>query len=461
VEGFRVAHGLFIIEHPGSSLASDVDELLRFAHVPVGRRDAWTSFQPERLNSCCEDLLLANAVPRTEQALQFFRLLRNHPLHIPTLAILPGEDGNEEQLEAAASSVDDFLLWPVRPEEFRQRLKRLLGPRSSWREDVESLLLSEVGLQRMVGKDPAFVRVLTQVALFGSSEAPVLIVGETGTGKELCARVIHLLSQRRSGPFIPIDCGSVPDQLFENELFGHFRGAFTDAQSDRRGLVAMAQGGTLFMDELDGLTPAAQAKVLRLLQEKTYRPLGSEQFHSANVRVIAATNADLESRVRDKQFRQDLYFRINVLRVHLPSLRERATDIPLLARHFIDEICQGSNLSRRVLSPAALAKLQNHAWPGNVRELYNTVQRAVLCASGSQIGAAHIDLLRPSDTDNQFPEDFRRAKLYALEKFERDYVERMLQKHAGNITRAAREAGKDRRAFGRLAKKYAPFRKAS
>ena len=457
-------HSLLVIEPSDASFRGDLDQLLRLVQVRVARRDAWTSFRPERLSSCSEGLLLANAVPETERepALKFFRWLHDHPARIPTVAILPCEnrDGGE-LLQAAVGAVDDFLLWPLRPEELAQRLERLLGPRRWPRQEVESRLVGDLGFRQMVGQDPNFLRVLNQIAVFGSSEAPVLITGETGTGKEMCARMIHLISKRRSGPFIPVDCGSVPDHLFENELFGHARGAFTDAQSDQKGLVAIAQGGTLFLDETDGLSSAAQAKLLRLLQESTYRPLGSEQFRSANIRVIAATNADLERQVRSKQFRQDLYFRINVLRVHLPALRERAMDIPILACHFVDEICQASNLRRKMLSPAALRKLQNYTWPGNVRELYNTVQRAILCTHGSQAGAAQIDLPLPNPPEQPLAEDFSRAKGHAIQKFEREYLERILQKHSGNITRASREAGKDRRAFGRLVKKYELLRHAS
>ena len=457
-----MAHGLLIIGHTVPAICSDLDDLLRFAQLSIARRFDWLSFDPAQLQGCSEDLVLADASSGPESALKFFHWLRQHALHVPTLAIVPSESRySADLLREAAGAVDDFLLWPARPEEFRHRLARLLGDQNTPRPSLEKLLVSELSLRQLVGKDPVFLRALTQVALFGSSDAPVLITGETGTGKELCARIIHLSSKRSGGPFIPVDCGSVPDHLFENELFGHARGAFTDAQSDQRGLVAVAHGGTLFMDELDGLSPAAQAKVLRLLQESTYRPLGAEQFRSANLRVIAASNADLEAQVRNQRFRQDLFFRVNVLRVHLPPLRERATDIALLARHFLAEICQSAGISKKVFSPAALAKLESHDWPGNVRELYNAVQRAALCPGGPQVGASQIELsFRPAHSSDQIA-DFRHAKVKAIERFERDYVHLMLQKHDGNVTRAAREAGKDRRAFGRLVKKYNPLRNAS
>lgn len=362
-------------------------------------------------------------------------------------------------MRAATETVDDFLLWPVRPEELKRRIARFLGPRSDDLAEIQSLLAAEIGLGRLVGKDPAFLRVVEQISLFGANDAPVLFTGETGTGKELCARVTHLLSKRHLGPFIPVDCGALPDHLFENEVFGHVRGAFTDARTDQKGLVSLAQHGTLFLDEIDSLSLAAQSKVLRLLQEHTYRPLGSEVFKQADVRIVTATNRNLQELVEQKLFRSDLFFRINVLRVRMPSLRERRSDIAVLSRHFIDEISKSANLPRKVLSQAAANKLDKHDWPGNIRELYNTLQRAVLCSPGAQIASSAIDLPSSSDSvdagaGETIAEKFSSAKLRAIQCFERDYVKQMMQKHEGNVTQAARAAGKDRRAFGRLAKKY-------
>jgi DNA-binding NtrC family response regulator len=206
------------------------------------------------------------------------------------------------------------------------------------------------------------------------------------------------------------------------------------------------------------LSITAQSKVLRLLQEHTYRPLGSQNYQQADVRVIAASNRSLEELVSLKQFRADLFFRINVLRIHLPALRERRSDVGILSRHFIDEICKAANLSRKVLSLGAVYKLDQHAWPGNLRELYNIIQRAVLCSPGTQIAAAAVELpdlgRGGGEAGGPAPQQFRTAKLEAIQSFECRYVKQMMEKHDGNVTRAAREAGKDRRAFGRLAKKY-------
>jgi two-component system response regulator GlrR len=307
----------------------------------------------------------------------------------------------------------------------------------------------------MIGTAPSFIRLREQIAHFAPTGATVLLTGETGTGKELCARAIHTLSPRQHGPFVPVDCGAVPEHLAESELFGHIRGAFTDAHRNHKGLASLAEGGTLFLDEIDALSLTTQSKLLRFIQESTYRPLGGECFIRANVRVIAASNCDLERMVAAKQFRSDLYFRLNVLRLVLPPLRERRSDVPLLAQHFLEQLTQRECWSVNLLHPASLQKLESYDWPGNVRELLNVLQRASVLAAGAPILPKHILFTTtPSSDDESCATSFRAARSQAIETFERRYIGEMLQKHHGNITHAAREAGHDRRGFGRLAKKY-------
>jgi DNA-binding NtrC family response regulator len=369
------------------------------------------------------------------------------------LAILP-EEPDAELLRAAADTVDDFVLWPARSHELRQRLARLLGPAARDPAEVRLQLLEEAGLANLVGRDPAFVRVVERIPLIARTPGPVLITGETGTGKEVCARAIHHLRRRRNFPFIPVDCGAIPEHLLENELFGHLRGAYTDARQDQRGLVAMAEGGTLFLDEVDSLSLGSQAKLLRFLQERTYRPLGAERFLQADLSLVAATNCDLASLVREARFRQDLYFRLNVIRLHMPALRERRGDIPILARHLLNVVCAESGTPRKTLSAAALRRLERHDWPGNVRELAAVLQSAVLFCPGAQVLPSHLfPAVAPGPTEPASA-SFRQARAFALEMFERSYVVDLLRKHRGNVTRSAQEAQKDRRAFGKLIKKY-------
>jgi DNA-binding NtrC family response regulator len=282
----------------------------------------------------------------------------------------------------------------------------------------------------------------------------VLITGETGTGKEQCARAIHHVSRRRDHPFLPVDCAALPDHLFENEIFGHSRGAFTDAHRDQKGLIGLAEGGTLFLDEIDSLSLPAQAKLLRFLQERTYRPLGGDRFLHADVNVVAATNGDLEQLVHRQAFRSDLFFRLNVLRLHLVPLRERRRDIPLLARHFLSVLCSESGSGTKTLAASTLERLSGMDWPGNVRELANVILRAFVFAKGAQILPAHIQAPATAESASRSPECFRAARVRAIESFEMEYVRETLRRHKGNITQAARQAGKDRRAFGRLVKRY-------
>jgi DNA-binding NtrC family response regulator len=399
-------------------------------------------------------LVIAHAGPGNENlASNFFARLIHHPLGIPVLAILP-ESANEQLRQVVLDVTDDFLFYPLRDGELSLRVERILKTRQGDAEHVLEKLQSEMGRSNLVGKHESFLRAVESTALMAGSKAPVLITGETGTGKELFAHAIHLLSDRRGGPFIPLDCGVLPEQLAENELFGHSRGAFTDAHTDTKGLVALADGGTLFLDEIDALSVANQAKLLRFLQEGSFRALGAERLRHANVRVIAASNRNMEECVRQRQFRSDLYFRINVLRLYLPPLRERTGDVALLAAHFLAGECDAAE---KFLSPAALRSLEKHAWPGNVRELLNVLQRAALHAPGRQITPAHLSFdadPTQEQTLTEGPNGFHNAKQHVIREFERAYIEKLLASHNGNITQAAREAGKERRAFGKLVKKY-------
>ncbi len=414
-------------------------------------RVAWDASAPARVRTCHADLILLAASSESAHALQLFESIQSRPVAKPVFAVLP-DKGAERLLAAAADVAADFIVWPARRNELRLRLRRILGRPDPDPAELHARLSTELGLANLLGKDPAFLRMIGTIPLAARSDSPVLLTGESGTGKELCARAIHHLSRRKGLPFIAVDCGALPDHLVENELFGHARGAFTDAHGDQKGMVALAEGGTLFLDEVDALSPAAQAKLLRFLQERTYKPLGAEHFLKANLRIVAATNRDIEACVREKRFRADLFFRLNVLGLQLLPLRERRGDIELLARSFLDSSCREAALPAKHFSPAALRKLLHYDWPGNVRELINIVQRAAVFSPSVQILAAHVPLPEPAHDAGL--ENFRCAKARAVESFERSFVESLMRKHLGNVTRAASEAQKDRRAFGRLVKKH-------
>ncbi len=445
-------HKLLLVEPSSASIDTGLSCAGQLVLDCVLERRTWEIFQPKVLDTPA-DVILISAVPDPEPLLCFFDWLRTHPMETPTVAILP-ERPDSPIFQTAFEMADDFILFPVRGGEISQRLMRILGPTTVNPEPPFRRLVAELGHSRMIGTHRSFLHALQQTASFATSCAPVLIEGETGTGKELFAHAIHSLSNRRLGPFVPVECGALPEQLAENELFGHSRGAFTDAYSDQKGLAGLAEGGTLFLDEVDTLSLSNQAKLLRFLQEGTYRALGSDQFKRGDVRVISATSQSLEECVQRREFRQDLYFRLHVLRLKLPPLRERCGDISLLGRHFLDALAAETKSERKLLSPAGLQKLEAYCWPGNVRELLNAIQRAFYLSPGKQILPCHIVLSSSKEFEVSEVENFRVAKRRVLEKFEASYVEALLRRHNGNITRAAQDAGKERRTFGRLVKKY-------
>src|SRR5438067_5021067 len=249
-------------------------------------------------------------------------------------------------------------------------------------------LKEDIGLKQLIGESPAFLDKVQRVPRFARCGATVLISGESGTGKEIFARAIHYLSPRAERPFVPVNCGALPENLVESEIFGHKRGAFTGAASDQAGLIREAEGGTLFLDEIDCLTPQAQVKLLRFLQDGEYRSVGSEQIRHANIRVIAATNADLEQILRSGKFREDLFYRLSVLTLTLPPLRERPGDILLLTHDFFEKQPALAKAGVKNVSVAAPNRLLAHTWPGNVRELQNVLMRAILLSDRDQIEAS-------------------------------------------------------------------------
>ena len=319
-------------------------------------------------------------------------------------------------------------------------------------EILEHELKSKLGLKKLVGRSPAFMSVVERIPVLAQCDATVLIGGETGTGKEVFARMVHYLSPRSASPFVPVNCGAIPLELVENELFGHERAAYTGASISSRGLVREAEGGTLFLDEVDCLPLGAQVKMLRFLQEKEYRPLGSAKTRTADVRLITATNADVERAVEEGRLRQDLYYRLNVLPLELPPLRERHEDIPLLARHFAARYAAERGTSVPEFSEGAMQALLLYRWPGNVRELEHVVERAVVMSQGHGV-LRRGDVLMPPRGPRE-PESFREAKARMVACFERSYVEKLLLAYHGNISRAARAARKNRRAFWELIRKY-------
>lgn len=304
----------------------------------------------------------------------------------------------------------------------------------------------------LLGSSPQFQQACALIRKIAKVDATVLIEGETGTGKEVAARAIHYLGSRSGKPFIPVNCGALPETLIESELFGHERGAFTDAKAAAPGLVSEANGGTLFLDEVDALSLKAQAAILRFLQDKTYRRVGSGITRQADVRIIVASNAKLEKLVELRHFRRDLLYRLNVLMLRMPALREREGDALELARAFLLRLSHQYRVPQKTFHPEVLELISQYNWPGNVRELENIVHREFLMCDGGEVRLNPAEISESKLVDQEI--DFKSAKARAISDFERRYVQEVLQRSDGNLSLAARLAGQERSAFGKLARKH-------
>jgi DNA-binding NtrC family response regulator len=336
----------------------------------------------------------------------------------------------------------------------------------------------------MIGESEAFRGAHALLRRYAGCSAPVLIEGETGTGKELAARAVHYASARALGPFVPVNCGALPDALLESELFGHRRGAFTDARSSEPGLVEYAHGGSLFLDEIDSLSPHAQTTLLRFMQNGEFRAVGDRPLRSADVRIIAATNVALAAAVEAGRFRRDLFYRLNPLCVQLPPLRARGGDVILLARHLLGEVARRHGLVPREWRPEALPALVRHDWPGNVRELENLILRLYMHSDERALGLAELARAEPAiwgaEEAATYAQPaaatvaeatsavaivseaaataadvcFSAAKRCAIARFERDYLIALMRRAGGNVSRAAALSGTERRQLGKLLKRH-------
>lgn len=312
-----------------------------------------------------------------------------------------------------------------------------------------------IGSDGILGSSPVLERLLEQARKVAPTDANVLITGESGTGKELVARLIHMHSLRQDRPFVPVDCAAMPEGLLESELFGHERGAFTGAVKRKDGLLSKANGGTVFLDEIAELSTTLQSKLLRVLEQRQMRRIGDSRLIDLDIRVVTATNRDLEVAVADGSFRQDLYYRLNVVHFLLPPLRARAGDIPLLMNAFLSEFATTARRRPPEVTAEAWAILERHTWPGNVRELRNTAQRLVVLDTDGRItaddlsGALKLGVEAPQENPAAWPVEYAQAQDEALRKFRATYVKRLLEVHGGNVSRAAESAGVSRRTLHR------------
>ncbi len=375
---------------------------------------------------------------------------KTHP-NLPVI-VVTGFGSVDAAVDAIKRGAFDFVTKPVTEAELKIRIDHALERMQLSREIRE--LKRRVRIRKsdlIIGDSPPIHEIFKQIGMVAKSDVAVAVSGESGTGKELVARTIHAVSPRSDGPFVVVNCGALPAELLENELFGHLRGAFTGAVSNQQGLLKAANGGTLFIDEIGELSASMQVKLLRFLQNHEYKPIGGPRTETADLRVITATNRDLSRAVQEGSFREDLYYRINVVPIRVPPLRERKDDIPLLVNHFVS--LYKNELKKQVdgFSPAALRKLMEHSWPGNIRELQNVVKKTLVMTTASLILPDDLALPEPgtlgSVTAEGGPRVYRVLKQQVLERFEREYVTRLLEEQRGNVAAAAREAGLDRKNF--------------
>ena len=418
---------------------------LGFSVTPcTGGRDALTAARQETFDIAITDLRL-----RAEDGLALTEELMQIQPGLPVI-ILTAHGSIPNAVEAMQRGAFGYLTKPFDDKELKATLDKALIQLRMTREiqRLKSLVKELYGLENVIARSPAMQRLFQQVAQIADSDATILLTGETGTGKEVLARVLHANSRRSKGPFVALNCAAISETLFESELFGHIRGAFTNAVAAKRGLFQSANGGTLFLDEIAEMSLPMQVKLLRAVQEREVREVGAEYATKVDVRIIAATNKDLAESVKAGTFRHDLYYRVSVVPLALPPLRERKDDIPLLAQHFLKQSAKRSNKDVRGFTPAAMHRLMVYPWPGNVRELENAVEKAVVMSRQDMVLPEFLPTAGATSDIGLKP------LTEAKEDFERTYLRNVLQMTGGNISRAAQFAGRYRADFYKMLKKY-------
>jgi DNA-binding NtrC family response regulator len=415
-----------------------------------------------RLREESHDLLIIDVRMPGISGLDVTRVVHETYPALPII-VMTAFGSMETAVEAIHEGAFDFISKPMNLAELKKTVSRALSQRSLQRHSAKNANTDDENPTepgKIIGKSPAMVEVYKTVARVASTKSTVLILGESGTGKELIARAIHEHSPRANRPFVAVDCGALTETILESELFGHMRGSFTGAFADKKGVFEEAQGGTCFLDEIGGISPNMQARLLRVLQEHEIRRVGGKDWFPVDVRVVAATNQNLAEAVAKGDFRQDLYYRLDVITIHLPPLRERADDIPLLAQHFLNYYGQESGKPVPTFSEKAMELLCSHPWPGNIRELENAIEQAValsyqpvltpedLPREVREQRAARIASVAPANGQFVFPDT------PSLEEVKKRYVLHVLQLTSGNVSATARILNVDRRSLYRMLARY-------
>ncbi|NUN23883.1 MAG: sigma-54-dependent Fis family transcriptional regulator [Candidatus Jettenia caeni] len=389
-------------------------------------------------------------------------LQRVKGMYNSSVLIMTAYGGIETAVEAMRRGAFNYITKPFNLDEIILNIDRLVAQQKIIEENkyLHSELEKVYGLKKIVGSSREIHKVLDMISRVAFSTATVLITGESGTGKELVARAIHFTGNRKDEKFVVINCATLSENLLESELFGHIKGAFTGAIKDKKGLFEEADGGTLFMDEIGDIPKSVQAKILRVLQEGEFITLGDTVTKKVDVRIIAATNQDLLKGVQEKEFREDLYYRLNVINIKMPPLRERKEDIPLLVKHFIEKYNKKENKQIKGISPEVEKEFYHYNWPGNVRELENIIERAITLTHEDIISVQVIlPLVKKEEKDEitgdaLFARPYKEARRKAIDSFNIKYITNILSKTNGNVTYAAKESGIERQYLQRMLKRY-------
>ena len=378
-----------------------------------------------------------------------------------TVVIMTAHGVVELAVKSIKKGAYDFITKPFDHEELIHLLRKALERSQLLRENLnlQRRIRKKEPFENLIGTSPAMQRVYQTIQMIAKTDVTVLITGESGTGKDLAARAIHALSHRYDQPYVTVNCPTLPENILESELFGYKKGAFTDASSDKIGLFEEAGGGTIYLDEIGDIAPTIQTKLLRVLQEKEIKPLGQTKSIRVDVRVIASTNRDLKEKIRKQEFREDLFYRLNVLTVEMPPLRKRKEDIPLLAEHFLKHYCEEFGKPLKSLSSELMDLLLRRNWEGNVRELENVINRAILLSTGNIIKPFEIGWT-PEPTNSCvvgreiYAMDYKEAKEEVLHQFHVEYLGELLRRNNGNVTHSARECGLERQALQQILRRY-------
>ena len=392
-----------------------------------------------------------------EEGLELLSSIRKRDAHVPVI-LMTAWGSIALAVEGMKRGASDFITKPWSNANVLQAVETALGLLAAGNAETRDLSRSELDerydFSNIIGSDPKIIRILELIGRVAPTDASVLILGESGTGKELVAEAIHRNSRRRNGPFVKVNLGGISSTLFESEMFGHVRGAFTDAREARKGRFETADGGTIFLDEIGELDAASQVKLLRVLQDRTFEVLGSSRARTVDVRVVAATNRALPDLARRGDFREDLLYRLNLITIELPALRERRGDVPVLARHFLQMAAQAYGVDTEAMTTRAVEWLRTQPWPGNVRQLRQLIERAVLIRGSRELDADDFAAVSDAIGRDRQPDALPDAGAMTLDEIEKAMIEKCLRHYEGNLSRAAEALGLSRAALYRRLEKY-------